>query len=311
MGKVPGERRCHHTLNSTPGLTKHPLINKQWGEWLNIDPPPPSLSNLPSPWFSPSGRSLSRRRAEEEACPVLLRAGLLHVGFSTMESGTVSAAVCVCVPVCVRTCVCVCWQLTRCPLSMSSSVNRSRAVNTSPADGNDVKPTSHLISPLPALSSLTPSILFLINLCFCFVFFPSSLFSLYPLLQPNPTHSPDLSFSTLLTFSALLRHSRLPCFPASLSCPYVIFLSPNISMRPHLGAPVNTLVSSVHLFSSLPRTSIHSSVWFKLQDYFLLFPLKGRWISFHEPGEQEKWGEFETPRSDRGDRKKEWVKRRK
>lgn len=144
---------------------------------------------------------------------------------------------------------------------MSSSVNRSRAVNTSPADGNDVKPTSHLISPLPALSSLTPSILFLINLCFCFGFFLStSLFSLYPLLRPNLMHSPDLSFSTLLTFSALLRHSRLPCFPASRSCPYVIFLSPNISMHPHCGAPVNTLVSSVHLFSTLSRTSIHSSV---------------------------------------------------
>lgn len=29
MGEVPGEQRCHHTLNSTPGLTKHPLINNK------------------------------------------------------------------------------------------------------------------------------------------------------------------------------------------------------------------------------------------------------------------------------------------
>ncbi|KAI9539038.1 hypothetical protein NQZ68_009115 [Dissostichus eleginoides] len=49
---------------------------------------PPS----PPPWFSPSDRSLSTRRTEEEACPVLLRAGLLHVGFRTTESTTVTAA---------------------------------------------------------------------------------------------------------------------------------------------------------------------------------------------------------------------------
>ena len=140
---------------------------------------------------------------------------------------------------------------------MSSSANSSRAVNTSPADGNDVKPTSHLISPLPALSSLTASIVFLINLLFS-----PAPFSLCPLFYLRLTLSPDLSFTPPLT-------------------PLPSFLSPS---RP---------ICNVH--SSSPRCSdehfsFHhppfffftkdlypfSSVWCKLHEYVLLFPPKGQ-----------------------------------
>lgn len=165
---------------------------------------------------------------------------------------------------------------------MSSSVNRSRAVNTSPADGNDVKPTSHLISPLPALSSLTPSILFLINLCF---FFSLSC----PFSTLHPTLSPDLSQHTFdsQSYPLTLPLAFLPF------CPYVMSAAHSFSIAKYFNASSFGCFSehfSFHYppFSSFLRTSIHSSVWFKLQDYFLLFPLKGRWISFHEPGEQER-----------------------
>lgn len=112
-----------------------------------------------------------------------------------------------------RACVLVCWKLTRCPLSVSSSVNRSWAVNTSPADGNDVKPTSHLISPLPALSSLTPCIPSLINL---FFLLSSSFFALFTLLYLHLPLAPDLfhhTFDFLSSFPSL----PLSFLPFSLS----------------------------------------------------------------------------------------------
>lgn len=56
---------------------------------------------VPLPLFSRSDRSVSSQSADEEACPALLRAGLLYVGFSTMESSTLTAALCACVRVCV------------------------------------------------------------------------------------------------------------------------------------------------------------------------------------------------------------------
>ena len=90
MGELPGEQRCHHTLNSTPGLTKHPLINNKWGLWLNIgphQPPPPG----PPP---PAGSRFCKRGAVEEA--TLHRRWLQHHGEGYSKN------CCVCVCVCVR-----------------------------------------------------------------------------------------------------------------------------------------------------------------------------------------------------------------
>lgn len=101
------------------------------------------------------------------------------------------------------------------------------------------------LSPLFQLSqrSLRPSS----SSSFCAFFFLSRVpFSLCPLLYLHLTLSPDLSFSPLLTLSPLLRHSCLPSFLSS--SPSICNVSPNISMLPHLGAPVNTLFSTIHLF---------------------------------------------------------------
>lgn len=129
---------------------------------------------------------------------------------------------------------------------MSSSVNRSRAVNTSPADGNDVKPTSHLISPVPALSSFTPSILFLVHLCFFFFLLQLPFHSL---LQLHLTLSPDLSLATLMTFSPLHCHSRLPSFLPV--CPYVVSTAHSFSITKYLNAS-SPRCSSVHFSFHYP-----------------------------------------------------------
>lgn len=290
MGKIPGEQCCHHTLNSTPGLTKHPLINKQWGERLNIETP--SFHRSLSPCFPPLTGASPCREQMRRPVPFCSALGSFMLGSVPWRAALWQLLR-------VHVCVCVCWKLTRCPLSMTSSVNRSWAVNTSPADGNDVKPTSHLISPLPALSSLTQSILSLINLFFslCSFFFTLSSICIYHSLLTS-------LFSTLLTFDSPLFSITPACLLSFLSaCPYVMWTAHSFSLNRRLNAS-SPRCSGEHFsfcyppFSSFLRTSIHSSVWFKLQDYFLLFSLKGSWISFHEPGEQERWGEFKTPRND-------------
>lgn len=128
MGKVPGERRCHHTLNSTPGLTKHPLINKKWGERLNIEPttgPSPTLPLTP-----PSGRNLSIRRPPP-ICSTTQHSFML--GSAPWRAALWQLLA-------VSPCVCVCVQHTRCAHSMTSFINRSRAVNTSLVVVGDASP---------------------------------------------------------------------------------------------------------------------------------------------------------------------------
>lgn len=110
-----------------------------------------------------------------------------------------------------------------------------------------------------------------------------------PFFTLHPTLSPDLSQHTFdsQSYPLTLPLAFLPF------CPYVMSAAHSFSIAKYFNASSFGCFSehfSFHYppFSSFLRTSIHSSVWFKLQDYFLLFPLKGRWISFHEPGEQER-----------------------
>lgn len=104
MGKVPGERRCHHTLNSTPGLTKHPLINKQWGKWLNLDPPSLHTSLPPgSPPLTGASPYGEQRRRPVPFCSAL---GSFMLGSAPWRA-PLWRLLCMCVSVCVRVCVCV------------------------------------------------------------------------------------------------------------------------------------------------------------------------------------------------------------
>lgn len=166
-------------------------------------------------------------------------------------------------PMCVCVCVLTAQQVSS--LSRSPSVNRSRAVNTGPADGYDVKPWPNLISPVPALSSFTLSMFFFPRLCFSN---PSPV-SFFPLSDPphyqHLTLSPDLSFTPFPT-----PRSSPPSLLRAFA-PFLPLYSYIMSTAGSLSAPpcqcsltwvpplLNTLVSTVHL-SFFLRTSIHFSV---------------------------------------------------
>lgn len=157
----------------------------------------------------------------------------------------------------------------------------------------------HLVSPLRALRLLLLSILFLTNLKVVFLFFLTCS-------PPHFFHSAlcsDCIRLTLLTslsphfWLSVPSSPRLPAFlrqsPNGMSTVYSFSLTRFISAS----SPQCSIEHFSFLcppFSSFLRTPIHSSVWFKLQEYFLLFPLKGRWISFHEAGKEERWAEFEN-----------------
>lgn len=239
MAKVPGEQHCHHTLNSTPGLTKHPLINKQWGEWLNIDPPSTLVLSFWQALLHKESRGGGLPCSAPRWAP---SCWVQHHGERNCDG-----------------CVCVCVDSTPGVLSVWVPA-QTGAVNTSPADGNDVKPTSNLISPLSALSSLTPS--FSSSICLC-----GSLF----------TVSSDLCASHTLTPTT----SLLPHVWHGLTSFLRMLTVHSFAITKDFNAPSPWCPHKHFSFHNPPtscvlRTSIHCSVCFQLQDHFLLFTLKGR-----------------------------------